>query len=278
MINEQLPVVFFHIGDHDYFKSSLRIALKNNYVIHIGDSSKSLDPRYRFVDVREVSEGFKEFASIYQHYSFNPLEYERVCFLRWIALMNLMKKENISHAFYADSDVAVLDNISLAFSEIGSPETSFVVVDDQKNYRWSACGLSSFWTLESITKMCEFIFSSYSDPLKLSRLQEKANWHVQNNVPGGVCDMTVFYLFTLENDVSPINKLIEGTVFDQNVNDSENFFRNEFFMIDGKKKIVRDRNSLFGETSNGERVRFRTIHCQGNAKAFLTKIEEILNE
>jgi hypothetical protein len=278
MFNQQIPVVFFHIGDQDYFSSSLRIALKNNHVIHIGDSPRSLDPKYRFVDFREVSEGFKEFASVYQHYSFNPLEYERICFLRWIALMNLMRKEGISRTFYSDSDVAVLDDVSLAFDEIGRPETSFVVMDDQENYRWSACGLSSYWTVSSIEKMCEFIFSSYTDPLRLTKLQEKASWHMSNKIPGGVCDMTVFYLFTLENDVFPINRVIDNTTFDQNVNDSENFIRNEFIMIEGKKKITREGNLLFGETSHGEKVRFRTIHCQGNAKAFFTKIEELLNE
>ena len=142
-MNLEIPVVFFHIGSHDYFKSAVDIALRKNRVIHIGDNPIVQHSNYKFVNFREVSDKFEDFSKVYLHMSYNPYDYELICFLRWIALMNLMKRENIETAYYSDSDVANIDDMKVAFEEIGSPEVSYVVVDNDSEYRWSACGLSS---------------------------------------------------------------------------------------------------------------------------------------
>lgn len=269
----EVPIVFFHIGSQEYFRSSVKIALKNNKVIHVGDSPIVENENYKFVDYRSVSEGFDEFSKVYTHLSFNAFDYELICFLRWIALMNLMRKENIEIAYYSDSDVANLDNMTVAFEKMGKPNVSFVVVENDSEYRWSACGLSSFWSISSITDMVDFMFSCYKNDDKRSKLLEKMKWHSQTNTPGGVCDMTIFYLFSTEKEVFPLNKEVNGEVFDQNINDSENFIRNEYKMQNGIKMLKFKDGHFFGSKSDGQEVRFRTLHCQGNSKNIMMQIE-----
>ena len=121
--------------------------------------------------------------------------------------------------------------------------------------------------------MVNFMFECYRDEKRRSRLEEKLKWHIENKNPGGVCDMTIFYLYSVENIVFPLNKQINGAVFEQNINDSENFIRNEYKMEDGRKMLHFEDGNFFGTTSNNERVRFRTLHCQGNAKGIMSEIQ-----
>jgi hypothetical protein len=275
-MSKDIPVVFFHIGDHDYFKSALRIALKKNQVIHIGSGSQSSDPNYEFVNLSDVSEWFSKFSTLYKHLSFNDFNYERVCFLRWFSLMNLMKLKNLNNCFHADSDVAILDNMVDAFNELGQPETSYALFDFQENYRWTASGHCSYWSLPSITKFCNFMIECYSSKERMEKLNEKFNYHLTNSIPGGICDMTLLYLFSLENKIKALNFESKKSVFDQNINDSENFYKDEFVMIDCKKKLIKENQTFYGETKDGKKIRFKAVHFQGNSKHFLIELENLI--
>lgn len=274
-----LPVVFFHLGSNDYFDSAVNIAARNNFVLHVGDIPLQNPPseKYEFVDYSLVTQDFDEFMNRYIHMHPRVGLFEHVCFLRWIALRNVMKLKGIPFAFYADSDVAVLEDITKTYEEFERPEIAYSIPHNDDPYYMVGCGHSSFWSLNGISRVCDYIFDSYRDEKKLNVLKDKWRHHQEGNVPGGVCDMTVLYMFSQENEVFRTNKVFNSATFDHCVTISENYTVDEFVMEGPIKKIGFDKNSFFGLSKSGqEPIRFRGIHCQGSSKPLMMQIESLL--
>ena len=270
-----IPVVFYHLGNDDYFHSAVEIALLNNRVIHIGDHSISSHHDYEFVDVRTCDDNVNDFLKCYEHMHPRVGLFEHICFIRWIALRNLMNSKNINFAFYADSDLAVLCNVDEKFNELGRPPVAFSISENTHTYRWAACGHNSFWSSDKINDIVDFIFFSYRNEKMKSLLREKFQWHIKTGTPGGVCDMTVFYHYHLRNEVLPINKIFNNQVFDDNINDPDNFAINEFDFTNGLKKIV-VKDKQFFVIKNDKLIQLNSIHFQGNAKNLIFQINDIL--
>lgn len=273
-----LPVVFFHLGKNDYFDSAVKVASKNNNVIHVGDIVVENAPNnYEFVDYNLVTQDFDNFMKTYVHMHPRLGLFEHLCFLRWFALRNLMSLKQLTAAFYADSDVAVLENVTKTYEEYKRPEIAYSVPYNEDPYYMVGCGHSSFWSLDGISRVCSYILDSYKDPKKFDILKDKWRYHQEEKVPGGVCDMTVLYMFSKENEVFLTNKILNSAVFDHCVTISENYFVDEFEMSGPIKKLIFQDLNFYGlPKTGGEPVRFRGIHCQGSSKQLLIQIEKLL--
>jgi hypothetical protein len=99
--------------------------------------------------------------------------------------------------------------------------------------------------------------------------QEKWDWHRTTGTAGGVCDMTMLYLWAQNrNDVVNFASPLGGGVFDYNINSAENTQSGEYETWLGKKKIVfRDGKPYGRRCEDGAIVRFRSLHFQGAAKS-----------
>jgi len=79
--------------------------------------------------------------------------------------------------------------------------------------------------------------------------------------------MTLLYLWAhaTGND-EPINRVLEGTVVDHNINGMHNLHRGEFKVLGGAKRIAYREGKAWLTSASGELTRVVALHFQGSAK------------
>ena len=208
-----LPIVFFHSGNiPGYLIRSVNQALiyNKNVVLITDTSSEHLKIKQYLID--QLNEGVATFEDKYVHMSSNSVSFELICIKRWFLLRNYMNKYNIDVCYYSDSDVMIYDNLTAVYSFYKEFDAAYTMTEYQENYRWSASACCSFWKRETINRFCDFILDLYSTS-KIEKLKQKWNYHQQNNIPGGICDMTLLYLFTKEINFYPLSKVVNNFNF-----------------------------------------------------------------
>ena len=274
-MKKNIPVIFFHLGEQDYFHSALHLASKKNEVIVIGNQTDTFKKQHQnvsFVDHEECRDGTDDFEKIYEHLHMSGTAMQIICYVRWIIIQNLCKKRNIERFFYADSDLAILSNLTDVFYSDVNSDFALMTQSHQPLYRWVASAHGSYWHINILNKFCDFMFASYKDPSIKSKLVEKFNWHQETNRPGGVCDMTQLYLFALENHHVSLTKFNNKSCFDDNVNASENYDADEYRIENDLKKIMVNNGHLYFLNKKEEAILVHAIHCQGVAKNLLNAI------
>ena len=106
-------------------------------------------------------------------------------------------------------------------------------------------------------------------------LDQKYEWHLQNNMPGGICDMTALYLWQ-KNNVRVLNLAdahLHGLpLFDNNLNHDGNLHAKEFEMIKrvNLKKVSGAFPNFFAHNaSTKSTIPLACLHFQGKAKAYM---------
>ncbi len=277
-----IPVVFCHEGNQEYLNTAIEQAKRHNdIVVLLGDSENARS------DVRYSSwEHWKspEFQRVYKHMSTNHEEFELRCFQRWFAIERWAREHNVEGIFYSDSDVMLYCNITEWAESVDKPDVSFQVPQHQPGYRWSASAHVSLWTLEALREFCEFVSSEYCY-VTLSatggRLTNKWQWHQETDTAGGVCDMTLLFLWwqeTLEPDGwGFVNNatVIDGATFDHNINVAENYGQYDYLM-QGDHKLVEtgthDGPHLLLELGP-QLIKANALHFQGQAKAWMKEYQ-----
>ncbi len=244
-----IPVIYYHVGsirNETSFPRHLEVSIQqskkfNERVILLGDDSNShLDVEH--YDVSEYSDDINEFRSSYTHMSSNEPAFELACIERWIVLANFVKQMNLEKVVYLDSDIMTFCNYEekeSIFDEdyvgmVCSPKRFGSDVDSPKD--WSVSGCISYWRHDNILKFKDLILSSYSD--NMDKLLHKWNWHIDTKHPGGICDMTLMYLFYFENNLQSLCKVQkDNSVFDQNYYVSETYLPDEY-ALSGRGKTL----------------------------------------
>lgn len=272
-----IPVVFVHYGRvPEYLKLSIKQASNKNHVILITDDD-SADVEAEKVAIADVDSEAKNFEKFYHHLSKNSEEFEFRCFTRWALIRSMMEKKNITSIFYCDSDVLLFTNIEAYYPM--DTGVAYSIPKDQPEFRWSASAHVSFFSFENISIFWQFILNTYETKGEVfKQLKNKYKHHLSSQLPGGVCDMTLLYLFAQENDVTPLCENINGCTFDHNINSSENSFKGEYDMkqvagphgplvikniklIDGKPYCL--------NLDEGRDIEFLSLHFQGGAKSLM---------
>jgi hypothetical protein len=242
-----IPIIYFHAGsikDPTSAPRHLQVSIQqckkfNEHVILLGDDSNSqLDVDHYNID--EHSEGVDEFRSLYKHMSTNPIGFELTCIERWIVLANFVKKMGFDKVVYLDSDIMTFCNYEERenifdkdyVGMVCAPQRFGPSIDSKKD--WGVTGCISYWRHDVIVRFKDFIIRSYSD--KIGGLLDKWNWHIESKYFGGICDMTIMYLFYFENNLQSLCKVQkDNSTFDQNFYVPENYLKNEYgFFIDEK--------------------------------------------
>lgn len=258
-----IPVVFIHKGDHFYLNYSLsqiKITNPNNPIYLITDSS--VPKRFDFVNYININDHFKgaqEFAGIYKHMSTNGYVNELFCFQRWFVLKEFCEKYKLDKLLYLDSDVLLYCNVDETFSKYNDYDfTICKKIGPQSTY---------FPSREKLEKFCNFIPKLYCDTGYTGRFLQKHQHHLDNNLPGGVCDMTAFAEYQKEPGIkaADLNVIHSGEMFDDNINEAEGFS-----MKNGIKDLwLKDRFYYGTLIQNGQNIKFNILHFQGPAKRFI---------
>ena len=214
-----IPVIFIHKGDHDYLTVAIEQAKLRNEQVVLLHEPKGL------------------WGKDYEHMNTNLPGFEVFCFQRWFSLLEWMDETNREEAFYCDSDVMLYCNVTEVVRSWPPCTVSFQVPYEQWAYRWGASAHCSYWTHDELAAFCQFIDCTYKGDKM--RLKEKWQWHRETGTPGGVCDMTLLYLWLEERGMEGfVNnaQVIDGTTFDHNINVAENYWPQEYRMLDGMKE------------------------------------------
>ena len=95
-------------------------------------------------------------------------------------------------------------------------------------------------------------------------VQDKINFHKSTNTPGGICDMTFYYLLEHEKmiEVQDLSKPINGFVFLNNVSNGEGFDSENQYDTFNLKNTIYDK-------INNTTYTLMNIHFQGRSKQLL---------
>lgn len=272
-----IPVVFVHYGPvPDYLKLSIAQAAKHNEAILISDQ-ESVQVDAKVVQIGPLRGEVDQFEKVYHHLSKNPQEFELRCFTRWGLIKAMMEQYGVKTVFYCDSDVLLYTNVDQFFPS--DVEVSYSLPEDQPEFRWSASAHVSIFSYEKLKALWNFMLNTYVHKTETYRqLKNKYKHHLATQSPGGVCDMTLLYLFAQKNDVLPICKVVDGMTFDHNINSSENLLKSEYEMrqVAGPYGPMTIKDVKFSDgfpyclnLDKDQNVKFNSLHFQGGAKSLM---------
>lgn len=262
-----IPIIFFHYGNSDYLKYSLKQARffnPHSEIYLLGDKKND---RYDFLTHIQASKYKKEteaFAGIYKHMSSNDEGYELNCFLRWFYICAFCKENNIGQFIYLDSDVLLYEDIStmLPFFEHSTIANTCDTI--------GVPAFTYFNGYQAIHSFCDFLLYSYTNNKAIQNLQELyAPFLKDPTIMGGISDMTLFHIYFQEHpaETMKINLINNDLAIDICINNPDGYE-----MENGMKKIYWQNNLPYGkDIATHKLVRFASLHYQGHAKDFIRR-------
>lgn len=299
----KIPIVIHHLGGkQEYFQNSIRLNALNNSVIVIGDElnkdasvfQENHKNKVEFVDIQSLmneDDKISEFRKCFVNYSFQPEEFELQCFLRVFYLLQLMRQRSLRKVFYVDSDCITLCDISKVLSHLPNLSVGISMQKHKQNenkFHMTSCIHNSILTQDMCERFIKLCFQVYGSREKFSLIEAKWKHH-EKVMCGGICDMTLWYLYKDHKgdggeSVSDLNEIFEyggdNCTFDHNVNDPYGVEGNKCYKMSFQqdvnpwaetKKIQKRKGKYYVMTESGKEVRLLTIHYQGGAKEGLAK-------
>jgi len=274
-MSTSIAIVLIHQGYSQYIHDSLKQAAHFNpfaSIYLIGDRANNRFSGVHHWDATKVIQDLPFNSRIYRHLSTASYNFELFCFQRWFLLREMMERGNIHRVFYMDSDVMLYWSIASIAEELPDHQMACLIAKHQDNYRWAASAHNSFWCREVLEEFCDFTLKTYTDNSRISRLVRKYEFQKRHGLPGGICDMTLLYLFSLEHQVLNLATVRKGSVFDLAVGTGENFDTDEYYVENRIKKFSwKDGTPYSLNRITGQQVRFNALHFQGNAKTVMSQ-------
>jgi hypothetical protein len=180
-----------------------------------------------------------------------------------------MKQNNLEECFYTDSDVMVLTNLDNHIFN----KTSYSKPSDQENYRWSYSGHTSYWKIEDLDKFCDFCIEIYKTKTDLI---PKIEYHKTSGKLGGICDMTLLYLYGKDKDFDNICDINNNSCFDHQICSGDNVNRNEYEVFNGIKKLEKKDDNLYFKHKEHGSIKANSLHFQGGYKSYVNQIKNLL--
>ncbi|HGS4441133.1 TPA: hypothetical protein ACMDNB_002768 [Vibrio cholerae] len=261
-----IPIFIVHKGNQKYLEYSLRSCEQYHDVHLLGDSSnKNLTDNWCNIEEIE-SEFILEFDKVYKHMSTNYEWFEKICFYRYIYMYEYAKSNKIDSFFHCDSDLILLHSLNNIKLYLDKYSVALMRPQRQDNFRYTASPHISYWTLDGLKEFIEFFLFTYKNNIGV--LQEKYQYHKSNNLPGGICDMTLLYLYS-EYSPKVFNLFdLKDISLDYNVSSVENYGDCRHKLIFGVKKIKVIKNKLYFVYNDSTKI-VLCLHMQGRAKLFM---------
>ena len=276
-----VPIVFVHRGNQEFLQYSILQSAKSNpksKIYLLGDeSNQSFSDLAENVVWKNCSDyednRIEEFAKNYKHMSTNPAQFEFLCFYRWFVLNNFLSTIKQEYIFYADSDVLVFDDVTqkerfykdyrLTLSHRYCPNSMYIKNDG---------------ILGEYLSLVEGIYGG-DNPIGFEKCKDHYERLQRFNKPGGVCDMTLWEIFNVKNEnpgfIGEMSSVFDDETFDHNINASDGYQMQTEGPLKIKKIAIED-NNLYGFLKSGRKVKFLSLHFQGNAKFLMQNIYKSL--
>lgn len=272
-----MDIIFLSYGNPDYLKYVLTQCAETNKDANIhllGDKSNYGYKGITHHLIDDYKQSGEAFTKEYIHLSTNIEKFERFCFERWFYINEFIKKQNIKQAIIIDSDV-------LLYDEVASDMDFFSKYDMSLYFNESAFTASAGQTFVYDTKIiddfCNFLLTSYKEK---DQFFDKAKQHYTKlqsaSRTGGVCDMTYFYFFYLENEHRILDlhtPLPNNNYYDLSFITSEtpkvDFKKNK----QGMKHIEWEGKIPYGYlVPSNQKIKFQCLHFQGDQKQYIPEM------
>jgi len=272
-----MKIVFIHQGTSWYLPYALyqaKSSSPDSEIVLLGQRSSFKDISGVIFEELQGSRQEIDFRKAYIHLSTNSESFELICYLRWFYLLRYMQLSNTDKVFCFDSDVLLYSPIAEIMDcyDLENMDCGYLLFGEEPGY-FAATGCMSFWTRGALEKFCNFMVEAYCQERHLKKLKDFWREHSSAGRPGGVCDMTVLYMFWQENQVRVANLIVDQrrNIFDPNINEVGDSRLGEFEVVNGwkKVKIIDQKPIFFRIRPSKEMVRAHVLHFQGEAKGHM---------
>ena len=273
-----INVCIIHIGYKKYLEENIKITSKTNKIYLIGDESIKFLEKYENVEYVDIEDFMKNekisfYKSKFENYSSNSKDFEWFCICRIFIIQLFLEKYNLKHIFHIDSDCILCNNINnYPFKQ----DIAYCINQNYENkYRMSNSIHSSLLNNKFCIEFEKLYNDLYVNKTKMYLLEDKINYHKNN--PGGVCDMTLYYLLQNKNYIITDN-LLEI----QNYKNKKITFMNTLYSNESsthKEQYLKENNIIkiydinekkyIYDKINEEYIELWNIHYQGDCKKLL---------
>jgi hypothetical protein len=281
-----IPVVIVHFGNQEYLHKVIEITSKKNKIILIGDDTNQGIPNVQHIHYKDLmTEDIIELAQSFYNFKENTGiqvlpdltcvnygKYEFMCFARIFFLRELMKREKIPWVFHIDSDCILLEDVN----EIDFLRQDRVVLSKPfltNELDMVASIHNSLLNVEFCEKIIELVTTVFIDRKISYDLVEKMIWHITNQIPGNICDMTFYYMLCKKdvlktlNTTSLFNHKGDLSTFDHCIHLSVGATHADMYVMEnGIKKLEKDGEKIIASTTNGAKVQMLSLHFNAHTK------------
>lgn len=268
----------------DYPMVALRQAAKfNEEVIFFTDKESAKLWDKSVVTENFLDEKWDKFMISFKNLAINySNSYVQVCFKRLFAFLAYAEKMGIEEFIVLDSDVMVYTNFSeetqwfvgMDCAAIIRENENLPVGPENNNMRWNVSLGTSYWKTTCLRQFINFCLDTYRN--NISILRKKFEYHRRYGLEGGVCEMSLLYLFMKKNknELKICNWAIERDGYllcDAGLHTGENYQVDEYkynSIIGMKCVSFSDSKPYFVKTS-GEKIRVGCLHFAGGLKHFM---------
>lgn len=255
----------------------------NEKVVLLGDEyNKDWCEEWYHVD-DFVNEKWEHFRRVFVNWATYPDAWALGIFKRFYLIEEYLRRNHYSECVIMDSDVLVYLNF-LKYDRFLHCDAALEICGDQdisslprpNGLRMCAIAGVAYFTLEALTDFNDYCIDVYENHRDL--LMPKYEAHQKYNLAGGVCEMTLLYLWTRTRKPGSVLNLMEeydGFVFNGPVGTDENLLPGEFRVskITLIKKF-RFKNGIpyFFRTDGNQPVASYSLHFGGADKIYLKSI------
>lgn len=293
--NLNSAVFIIHSGKTKYLSSIILAAKSYNTVYYIGDqniSSKILSKNQIIrTDFNKIPL-LDKFTKVWKHQSIDEVKWSFGCFTRHFFVLEAASRLKLSDFWIIDSDFMLLENlhdigVTLKKNRFeGALSTPYC---NNKHYMASSPHCS-FWNIHSLREFILFTIDQYKNNSKM--LMKKYLYHKNKKLEGGVCDMTLLYLWknkTKRKIYNSVNLIGSKLLIDHNINFTSDFYalddfskgknksflkkKFHFVMEDflDVKKIRKYQDSFYAIRTDGFKTKVIGLHFQGGAKILIKR-------
>ena len=283
-----INICIIHIGYKKYLEENIKITSKTNKIYLIGDKSVKCLEKYENVEYIDIEEFIKnEKINFYKSKYVNYANYD----FNWIwiagpgrifTIQLFLEKYKFNHIFNIDSDCILLKDINnYPFKQ----DIAYCINQNYENkYRMSNSIHSALLDKNFCIKFEKLYNDLYINKTKFKLIEDKINYHKNNNISGGICEMTLCYLLQNENYIS-VDNLLEI----KNHNNTKLTFMNTLYSnesSENKDQYLKENNIIKIYDINGEKyiydkinqeyIELWNIHYQGDCKILLQNNIDII--
>jgi len=243
-----------------------------NYLKPYLEKAKSLGFNVTLTDNPHLEDNklFKEFLSIYKHYSINSPEFEIACFARYFAIASILKDDE--PFLMTDTDVY----ISKAFKNLQGYNLKDTFVGSEGFDRRGSEGQISphctFWNRALINDFIGFTMETYRKNKESDFLANYYQSQIERLTQTGISDMNLLYLWKTQRGITYINS--NSTRFEYGIdhNLSSIICQDDEFISFADRKYLKVRGDrITCSLKSGKKMDMALLHFQGPYKPVLKR-------